>query len=137
MNEGKLMVNYLGHGSVDSWRGNLLTVEDVSSFTNSPLLSFVVGMTCFNGFFQTPYTESLSEALLKAENGGAVAVWTSSGLTFPDEQSMMNKELVRLLFNGQGLTIGEAASQAKAATNDPDVRRSWILFGDPTTKLKY
>jgi hypothetical protein len=48
----------------------------------------------------------------------------------------MNQELVRLLFNGQGLTLGEAAAQAKAATTDQDVRRSWILFGDPTTRLK-
>ena len=48
----------------------------------------------------------------------------------------MNKGLVRLLFNGEGLTLGEATAQAKAATDDMDVRRSWILFGDPTTKLK-
>jgi len=25
---------------------------------------------------------------------------------------------------------------AKAATKDLDVRRTWILFGDPTTRLK-
>jgi len=48
----------------------------------------------------------------------------------------MNKELIRLLFNGESLTLGEATAQAKAATTDPDVRRSWILFGDPTTRLK-
>jgi hypothetical protein len=93
-------------------------------------------MTCLNGFFQTPYVESLAEALLKAENGGAVAVWTSSGLTDPAGQSMMNRGLVRLLFNGEGLTLGEATAQAKATTDDMDVRRSWILFGDPTTRLK-
>jgi len=48
----------------------------------------------------------------------------------------MNKELMRLLFNGQDLTLGEATARAKAATQDMDVRRSWILFGDPTTRLK-
>jgi len=26
--------------------------------------------------------------------------------------------------------------KAKAATKDMDVRRTWILFGDPTTRLK-
>jgi hypothetical protein len=35
------------------------------------------------------------------------------------------------------LTLGEAVRRAKAATGDSDVRRTWILFGDPTTKLKY
>jgi len=48
----------------------------------------------------------------------------------------MNQELVRLLFNGQNLTLGESIAGAKAATSDMDVRKSWILFGDPTTRLK-
>jgi hypothetical protein len=80
--------------------------------------------------------ESLAEALLKASQGGAVAVWSSTGLTYPDEQSFINKELIRLLFNGESLTLGEAAMGAKAATTDQDVRRTWILFGDPATRLK-
>ena len=136
INEGKLIVNYMGHGAVDLWRGNVLIASDADSLTNGSALPLVVGMTCLNGFFQTPYVESLAEALLKAENGGAVAIWTSSGLTDPDAQLLMNKELVRLLFNGQGLTLGEAIAGAKASTDDLDVRRSWILFGDPTTKLR-
>jgi len=99
-------------------------------------LPFVVSMTCLNGFFQDVYSDSLAEALLKAKQGGAVAVWASSGLTEPDKQAVMNKELVRLLFNGETLTLGEAAKRAKAAVSDPDVRRTWILFGDPTMRLK-
>ena len=93
-------------------------------------------MTCFNGFFQAPYADSMAEALLKAQAGGAVAVWTSSGMTLPRGQSVMNQELVRQLFNGRDLTIGEAAMKAKAATTDADVRKTWVLFGDPTTRLK-
>jgi hypothetical protein len=136
INEGKLIVNYMGHGAATLWRGDVLTASDADSLTNGSALPFIVGMTCLNGFFQTPYYESLAEALLKAQNGGAVAIWTSSGLTDPAGQLPMNKGLVQLLFNGQGLTLGEAATQAKAATNDQDVRRSWVLFGDPTTRLK-
>jgi hypothetical protein len=136
INEGKLIVNYMGHGAATLWRGDVLTASDADSLTNGSALPFVVGMTCLNGYFHTPYYESLAEALLKAQNGGAAAIWTSSGLTDPAGQLQMNKGLVQLLFNGQGLTLGEAAAQAKAATSDMDVRRSWILFGDPTTKLK-
>jgi len=54
----------------------------------------------------------------------------------PRGQSVMNQELVRQLFNGRDLTIGEAAMKAKAATTDADVRKTWVLFGDPTTRLK-
>jgi hypothetical protein len=78
----------------------------------------------------------MAEALLKAPQGGAVAVWGSSGLTYPDQQSLMNQELIRLLFNGGSLRLGEATMRAKAATEDQDVRRTWILFGDPSMRLR-
>ena len=136
INEGKLIINYIGHGSVQIWQGNLLTSEDSQHLINGLRSPFFVNMTCLNGFFQAPYADSLAEALLKARQGGAIAVWASSGLTEPEGQVPMNKELIRLLFNGESLTLGEATAQAKAATTDPDVRRSWILFGDPTTRLK-
>jgi len=93
-------------------------------------------MTCLNGFFQDVYSDRLAEALLKAKQGGAVAVWASLGLTEPDKQAVMNEELSRLLFGSDGITPGEAVKRAKTAVSDQDIRRTWILFGDPTTKLK-
>jgi hypothetical protein len=137
INQGPLLVNFIGHGSVEIWRGSLLTSDDAETLTNGLRLPFFVSMTCLNGFFQDVYMETLAEALLKAKSGGAVAVWTSSGLTDPQGQTVMNKELIRLLFNGDSLTIGEAAMRAKAAVGDRDIRRTWILFGDPATRLKY
>ena len=135
LNQGSLLVNYAGHGSVEILRG-LFSSDDARTLTNGSRLPFFVSMTCLNGFFHDVYTESLAEVLLKAEQGGAVAVWASSALTEPWEQGVMNRELVRLLFNGGSLTLGEAASNAKAMVTDPDIRRSWILFGDPTTRLR-
>jgi hypothetical protein len=136
LNQGPLLVNYVGHGTLDFWRGDIFGSEDAEALVNGSRLPFIIGMTCLNGFFQDVYYETLAEALLKARNGGAVGVWTSSGLTEPDPQAVMNREMIRLLFNGEGLTIGEAAMKAKAATSDQDIRRTWILFGDPATKLK-
>ena len=136
LNQGQLLVNYLGHGSVEVWRGNLLTSEDARGLTNGSQLPFFVGLTCLNGFFHDLYTESLAEALLKADEGGAVAVWTSSGLTTPAGQLELTQELLRLLYGGQGLTVGEAVAKAKAAVIDPDVRRTWIFFGDPVMRLQ-
>ena len=49
---------------------------------------------------------------------------------------MMNQEMYRVLFSGSPITIGEAAARAKQVVTDPDVRRSWILFGDPAMHLK-
>jgi len=136
LGQGPLLVNYLGHGGMMEWRGHVLTTDDAEGLLSGQRLPFFINMTCLNGFFQAPYGDTLAESLLKAENGGAVAVWTSSGMTEPGGQLLMNQELVRLLFSPEGMTIGEAAMKAKASVSDMDIRRTWILFGDPTTRLK-
>jgi hypothetical protein len=144
INRGQKLVNYTGHGSVDLWRGNLLTSGDVANLRNAENLSVFVMMTCLNGYFQDAALDSLAESLMKTETGGAVAVWASSGLTLPTEQAVMNREFYRLLFSpgtssllpSNKLTIGEATQKAKLSVQDSDVRRTWILFGDPTMKLR-
>ena len=136
LNRGQLLVDYFGHGSSEIWRGGLFSCPDASNLTNFPYLPFFVSMTCLNGYFQDVQIDSLAEALLKAEQGGAVAVWTSSGLTEPAGQVAMNRALILLLFNGQGLTLGEVTVGAKEGTSDPDIRKTWILFGDPTMRIQ-
>jgi hypothetical protein len=136
INLGPLLVNYVGHGSMEIWRGSVFTADDAEGLTNGNRLPFFINMTCLNGFFQDVFADSLAESLLKAGQGGAVAVWASSGLTTPDHQTGLNKELYRLLFNGERLTIGEAVMRSKRSADDSDVRRTWILFGDPTTRLR-
>jgi hypothetical protein len=133
--DGQGLVNYMGHGSTEVWRGGTLTSSEARTLTNGPRLPVVVAMTCLNGFFHDLYTESLAEALLRAEAGGAVAVWASSGLTAPEGQAVMTAALYQRLFDGSRPTLGEAIRQAKAAVSDPDLRRTWLLFGDPTTRL--
>ena len=137
---GQKVVNYIGHGSLNLWAGSLLTNEDARNLSNDERLPVFVMMTCLNGFFHDPALDSLAESLLKAEHGGAVAVWASTGMTVPGEQSVLNQQLYRLLFatsdtNGQPLTLGEATTRAKAAVNDGDIRRTWLLLGDPTMRI--
>lgn len=136
LNDGQLLVNYIGHGSTEVWAGEaLLTSADARNLTNADKLPVVISMNCLNGFFHDLYTESLAESLLKAEEGGAIAVWASSGLTRPSGQIVMNQALMRNLFERGGLTLGEAIMRAKATVTDRDVQRTWILFGDPTIQL--
>ena len=48
----------------------------------------------------------------------------------------MNQELFRQLFTRPSITLGEAVIGAKSTVSDLDVRRTWILFGDPTMRLR-
>ena len=71
INQGKTIVNYNGHGSVNQWRGNILTNEDAASMTNSQKLAMFIMMTCLNGYFDDPVLDSLAESLPKANGGGS------------------------------------------------------------------
>ncbi len=136
INNGPKFVNFYGHGSTRLWTdGSILSAADAAGLGNVERLALFDSMTCLNGFFHDPTIESLGESLLKAE-GGAIAVWASTGITTPGAQESMNQEAIRQLFSDTGLTIGEVTARAKAATGDPDVRRTWVLLGDPATKIK-
>jgi hypothetical protein len=134
--QGDAMVNYTGHGSEEVWAGGLFSSTDANGLTNGSMVPFVVSMTCLNGYFQDVYGIALAKALIEAPKGGALAVWASSGLTDSGSQAAMNQALIKALFGTEPMTLGEAAATAKSATGSLDVRRTWILFGDPATKLQ-
>jgi hypothetical protein len=137
LNQGPLIANYAGHGTYDKWTGDgVLRTIDASSLANSGKTSLFVTMTCMNGYYVDTTTDSLAEALIKVDNGGAIAVWASSGITLPTGQAEINQKLYQQLFSDQGLTLGEAVQKAKASTSDLDVRRTWIFFGDPTMRIR-
>jgi hypothetical protein len=130
------IVNYIGHGSVEGWSNTaILLSENVGSLSGTGSTPFYVMMTCLNALFADVYSTSLGEALLRAPNGGAIAVWASTAMSDPPPQNAVNLELYRILAANPSITLGELVARAKAGTPDHDVRTTWILLGDPTLKL--
>jgi hypothetical protein len=137
VNAGPLVVNWMGHGSIDVWTGEgLLRGADASALTNGSRLPLFVMMTCLNGYYEGTGLDSLAESVLKAEGGGAYAVWASTGMTEPGAQAAANRELYRIVFSEDGVRLGDAVRRAKHATADRDVRRTWVFFGDPSSRLR-
>ncbi len=137
INRGPMLVTYLGHGSVGVWTGDgLLTSADAPVLTNGERLPLFVMTTCLNGSYMELGTDSLAEALLKAPQGGGIAAWASSGLTEPGGQIQISQRLYQTLFAAQPIRLGDAIRRAKETTNDTDIRHTWILFGDPTMRVK-
>ncbi len=136
-NAGLALVNYSGHGNVDTWTGGgIFTSSDAMALTNGNKLPFVVVMDCLNGYFQDPALQGIAEALMKAPNGGAVAAFASSGSTIPDGQHAMSRQLYTTLYGSQPIALGDAIKIAKGATFDIDVRHTWVFFGDPSMKIR-
>jgi hypothetical protein len=124
-------IGYTGHGSQELWAGGLLGADlDAELGVGGPG-AFWMDLTCLNGFFQDVYQPSLVEELLLRPGAGAFGAWASSALTGADGQKVLGRAFVDQLLN-RGAMLGEAAMRAKRLALDPDIRRSWILFGDPT-----
>lgn len=130
-----LVVNWLGHGSTQVWTGDgLLRSQDAPALTNAAKSVFVM-TTCLNGYFTDPSQTGLSEAVLIDSTGGAFAAVGTSTLIFPEPALFFNRALFQALF-GEGRTLGEAMTAARIASGNADVRNSFVLFGDPTMRVR-
>ncbi len=138
LNSGALLVNYSGHGSEEQWSfADLFDDTTAASLSNGDRLPVFLLMDCLNGFFQDVYDTSLSTSLMVAPNGGAVAVWASSGFTNAPPQATMDQALLGEWKANPTLAIGQAVLAAKVGIVDADVRRTWNLFGDPLMQLQF
>jgi hypothetical protein len=135
MRGGPAVVDYQGHGAEDFWNGNILSDEDTPGLANAGSTLLFSAATCFNGYFVDIGRTSLAQAMLLTENGGAWAAWASSGMTSPVEHSQLSSDLLEgTLVNG--MTLGEASVSARSAVQDPDVRNTFHLFGDPSARMR-
>ena len=131
-----LLVNYIGHGSVEIWsNAGLFNRNDVAGLPKSARAPIVIAMTCLNGYFHDVYTDSLAETLMRSPNG-AVAVWASSALTSPEAQLPVDEVLLRALLAPGEVRLGDAIVAAQKSSYTPDIRKTFILFGDPAMRVR-
>ena len=92
LNEGAAVVNFTGHGLTNQWAYTaanpsgtpyLLTTQDAAALNNGARLPVVLSMACLTGSFHLPSAggNSIDEQLVLAPNGGAIASWSSAGLS--------------------------------------------------------
>jgi hypothetical protein len=137
LNNGALLVNYTGHGAEEQWSfSDLFDDSTAATLSNGDRLPFFLLMDCLNGFFHDVYAVSLAQSLMLAPNGGAVAVWASSGFTSAPPQASMDQAMLRIIKENPATPLGQAVLGAKLGVTDADVRRTWILFGDPSMQLQ-
>ena len=141
IDQGMMVTNYVGHGSVTSWTGEyMFDSGDVPALTNSDRLSFVIAMTCLNGYFSQPFHYCLAEEFVAAEGKGAIGAFAPSGLGYVWEHEILDPKLFSILFDQGNSILGSLTTEAKIATYaqgvTEDVVKTFTLFGDPACRLK-
>jgi hypothetical protein len=118
MNEGSLMMTYVGHGYENGfadleWNGERFPILDTAQLSKlavahkAPVLSLIA---CLTGRFNAG--ESLSERILKAA-AGPVAVYSSTEVSHPYANAVFIREVGQAVTTERVATVGEIFARAK------------------------
>jgi hypothetical protein len=147
INQGRLLVSFVGHGSVQFWAAEkLFSVSSISSLTNTGIYPFFAPMTCAEGYFIYPIAQgynypSLAESMVRASDKGAIASFSPAGFGLANGHDLLAQGLYQAFFIDGTTQFGPATTYAKyyLDANGPgflDLIDTYNLFGDPATKLK-
>ncbi|MBI9032983.1 MAG: T9SS type A sorting domain-containing protein [Bacteroidales bacterium] len=157
VNDGLSIINYIGHGSDDSWVTSGFNNNDVNNLTNADKLPFIISVACVNGSFHTG--DCFAEAWLRKENGGAV-VMLASTINQPWAPPMRGQDYMNDIIRG-GYNYDEQSGQSGINTNeqrsfigsvvlngsilmttesdgteDWETVKTWTIFGDPALQIR-
>jgi len=139
INDGTLILNYIGHGNPDLWAHENVFERSASipQLKNSNYF-FLTAATCDFGKYDDPTRQSSTEILMNM-SGGAIAAFSASRVVFATDNAIINDSLYSNLFRSREIgnlpiRIGKAyllAKQFLTGIND----EKFHLFGDPALRL--
>ena len=134
---GARIINYRGHGGNDDWAGNLVTADHDSEWLNVGQPGIILSADCLDGNFMKSGQQTLGESFMKLDlNRGSAAHWSSSGLGFSNEHTVLHKGFYDGIYQQEYSRIGDAIRYSKnnfIAVGGGDISEnySFILQGDP------
>jgi hypothetical protein len=93
----------------------------------------IVSLACLNGDSTVFGVQGFAEAMMKRNNGGAHTVWAASGWNGAYQEDLMGRDLYPRIFSG--MRIGDAVREVKSLYPTVDMRRTFILYGDPSMRF--
>ncbi len=141
INDGRLIVNYTGHGNQNLWADERIfrRTQDIPRLNNSTRQPLIFNASCSIGFFDDPRGEGMAEDLLRYANGGAVGTISATRLVYSRPNFEFNKAGMTQLLSDKNYTIAEAVFVTKLLRQGGfgvgDNDRKYIYIGDPLTRL--
>ena len=142
MNLGSFLVSYLGHGGINGWaEERVLTIPEIQAWNSGGKLPLMITATCEFTRYDNPTFTSAGEWVLLNPRGGAVALMTTTRVTFTNTNMALSTNILRdQLFrkvNGKFQTLGEIFMNAANPLLFEVNTRNFCLLGDPALTLAY
>ncbi len=139
--KGALIVNYTGHGGEVGWaHERVLGIPDIENWNNKNKLPVFVTATCEFTRFDDPERTSAGELVFLKENGGGIALFTTTRATYGNPNFALNQSFYSHAFerkNGEYHRMGDLLRLSKALHNSGNNGRKFILIGDPALQMAY
>ncbi len=140
--KGVLLFNYTGHGNPVQFGGErYITAPDLIDWKNFDKLPLFITASCEVGRYDNPARLSLSELLLLQDDGGAIALMTTTRLVYSGPNFDLNKKIINQLFGtndwGEPKTMGDIIRCSKNEIGEDynQNKRNFSLLGDPALRL--
>ncbi len=142
-NDQALLIQWFGHASQRRWGSVSMfnSVHDVPALNPNTVWPFTVAYSCLTGYFIQD-AQSLAEALTSlSANRGSVADLSPSGLHVGDALLLLNRGMIKAVFQDRVARVGDAVNAGKLfywryASTFLDVIDTSVLFGDPALTLR-
>lgn len=147
INEGRLLVNYIGHGYYGGWGDTneyLFTSSDINSLQNQDKYPFVMAMTCMDGLYTYPRPlgqgyEAMAEIITRTSLKGAIASWSPTGWGMVAGHDLLNRGAFRAIFQDSTAALGGITQagllRVWGSGSNLDLLDTYLLFGDPAVRL--
>lgn len=142
--EGCLIISYIGHGGVKGLTDEgLLREKHILAFENIDNLEFIHAGTCEFSKFDDPTYLSAGEKLFLNPNGGAIGMFTTTRPTMIGNNFTVGKNMYLSVFedgNIKDMTFGDLVKGTKARIDNNQPKPGflcYVLFGDPALRLVY
>ncbi len=136
---GALIMNYTGHGGLTGWsEEHILDMPSIRSFNNYNRLPLFITDTCEFSRFDDPLFLSAGEEVFLNENGGSIALMTTTRLAYAHANIALNSRIYYNLKNTEGNELprlGDLMRMSKVPSNTNFL--NFALLGDPALKLAF
>ncbi len=128
---------FYGHASTGYLgKGKELRAADVPALDAEELPAGVI-LGCLAGYFNFTFgNDSLAERLIKEPGKGVCALVAPSGMSAPEGQLILGREIAKIIKEDRKVSLGRALMLAKRRlpAAHSDVLRSFNLLGDPALR---
>jgi hypothetical protein len=152
INSGCLIYNYVGHGNENGLaHERVVKTEDINSWKNGARLPLFITATCeFSRFDDIDLNiitremtgrTSAGEMVLLNENGGGIALMSTTRVVYSAPNYALNRNLYSVAFTldkaGEPLRLGDIIRLAKNRSGSGPNKRNFSLLGDPALRLAF